>query len=88
MKNSDAILPLIGVGILIFLGLALIVVAWVIVAFTAKMVIALALVGIGVGMFAMPKLRQGLGPRAGIIIPLFLILLGVMFYLGVFNAFL
>lgn len=84
--NDDGILPLIA--ILVILGIGLLLVGWVIVALTMKSMIAILLVGAGVYLFIRPSATSGMGSQAKIAIPLVLIVLGVLFYAGVFDGFL
>jgi len=81
--NDKGFLPLIA--ILVIVGIGLLLVGWVIVALTMKSMIAILLVGAGIYLFVRPSATSGMGAQAKIAVPLVLILLGVLFYAGVFD---
>ena len=84
--NDKGVLPLIA--ILVIVGIGLLLVGWVIVALTMKSMIAILLVGAGVYLFVRPSATSGMGAQARLFVPFLLIVLGVLFYSGVFDSFL
>jgi hypothetical protein len=57
-----------------------------VIAFTMKSMIAILLIGAGVYLFVRPNAVSGMGAQAKIAVPLILIVLGVLFYSGVFSS--
>ena len=84
--NDRGVLPLIA--ILVIVGVGLLLVGWIIVALTMKSMIAILLVGAGVYLYVRPNATSGMGSQARIFVPLVLIIIGVLFYAGVFDNFL
>ena len=84
--NNEGVLPLIP--ILIIVGLAILLLGWIVIALTMKAMIAILLVGAGVYLFVRPAATSNMGAQAKIAVPLFLIIVGVLFYAGTFDRFL
>ena len=80
--NNDGIAPLI---LLLLLGLFVVFIilgGWIIIAFTTKTLITVILMGLGAYLFIRPSGLQG---NMRTYVPFALIILGILFYVGVFS---
>ena len=80
--NDDAIAPLI---LMILIGLFLVFIllgGWILIALTTKTLITVILVGLGAYLFIRPS---GLEGNMRTYVPFGLIILGILFYVGVFS---
>lgn len=85
--DDQGVLPLIGLLVLlVIVGIGLLVVGWIVVAFTMKSVIAILLVGMGLYLFVKPSAVSSMGAQAKVAVPLILIVLGILVYSGVFSS--
>ncbi len=80
--NNEGIAPLI---LMILLGIVVLFVllgGWILIAFTTKTLITVVLVGLGAYLFIRPS---GLEGKMRAYVPFGLIILGILFYVGVFS---
>ncbi len=80
--NNEGIAPLI---LMILLGIVVLFVllgGWILIAFTTKTLITVVLVGLGAYLFIRPS---GLEGEIRAYVPFSLIILGILFYVGVFS---
>lgn len=75
------VIVVIGVVAILFLLLG----GWILIAFTTKTVIVVALVGVGLFLLIKKGAASALG-QYGVWIALSLVLVGVLFYAGIFNG--
>lgn len=81
MMDTKGALPILAV--LVIIGIVLLLAGWIIIALTMKSMIAILLIGAGVYLLIRP---QGLTGQSRTLVPIALILIGVFFYAGVFDA--
>ncbi len=80
LGNVPVILLLLAVGVILFVVFG----GWILIAFTTKTLITVVLIGAGIVLLVKPI--RGLGETARIAVPLFLLLLGMAFYVGIPQA--
>ena len=84
MKDNEGVLPLLL--ILVILGIALLFLGWIVIALTTKTLITVVLVGLGAYLIVRPGALSGLSASMKLVVPFGLILIGILFYAGVFSA--
>ncbi len=80
LGNVPVILLLLGVCVVLFVVFG----GWVLIAFTTKTLITVVLIGAGLVLLVKPI--SGFGETARIAVPIFLLLLGIAFYVGIPQA--
>lgn len=79
-------IPMIFVLIVAVLAIFLLFGGWILIAFTTKTLIVVVLLGAGLFLLVKPSILSGMGEQAKIGVPIFLILLAILFYANVFTA--
>ena len=83
--NNEGLAPLILLALLAVVVLFILLGGWILIAFTTKTLITVVLVGLGAYLFIRPS---GLEGNMRTYVPFALIILGILFYVGVFSRFL
>ena len=80
--NNEGLAPLILLALLAVVVLFILLGGWILIAFTTKTLITVVLIGLGAYLFIRPS---GLEGNMRTYVPFALIILGILFYVGVFS---